>query len=160
MIQQPTNTYTLQRADCSTHPFRMSRLGASYLLQGAHEIWPMRPRSPFVCIFFFKTKFPPMPGISFNIQPWSSVPFPSFRLPEILIRYQRNQHVDFNGQASCPPSKSSPELISSLQKISSLIQLVKVYPSIPFVRIWSSVCYTLFVTSSKVASPWGNSTRW
>ncbi len=114
MTQQPANTYTLQRADCSTHPFKMSRLDASYLLQGAHEIWPIRPRSPFVYIFLFKIKFPPIPPISFNIRLWSSIPFPPLRLPKILIRYQRSQHIGFNNQASYPPSRSNPGLIFSL----------------------------------------------
>ncbi len=135
MTQQPANTYTLRRADCSTHPFKMSRLGASYLLQSAHEIWPMRPRSPFVRIFLLKTKFPPIPPISFNTRPWSSIPFPPLRLPEILIRYQRSRHMGFDGQASCLPFRSSPGLISSLQEISNLIWPMRVYPNIPFVRI-------------------------
>ncbi len=135
MTQQPAGTYTLRRVDCSTHPFRMGRPRASYLLQGAHETRPIRPRSPFVHDFPFKTKFPPISPISFNIRPWSSVPFPPLRLPKILIRYQRNQHIGFNGQASYPPSKSSPGLISSFQKISNPIQPMKIYPNIPFVRI-------------------------
>src|SRR6266699_3849740 len=78
MTQQPASTYTLQHTDCSTHPFKMSRLGTSYLLQNAHEIWPIRLHSPFIRIFLFKTKFPPIPGISFNT-----------RLPKVIIRYQR-----------------------------------------------------------------------
>ena len=118
MTQQPAGTYTLRRTDCSTHPFRMGRPGASYLLQGAHETRPMRPRSPFVRDFPLKTKFPPIPPISFNIRPWSPVPFLPLRLPEILIRYQRSWYVGFNGQISCPSSRSSPGLISSLQEIS------------------------------------------
>ena len=160
MTQQPAGTYSLRRADCSTHLFRMGRPGTSYLFQGAHETRPIRPRSPFVCDFPFKTKFPPIPPISFNIWPWSSVPFPLLRLPEILIRYQRSWHMGFDGQVSCPPSRSSPGLIFSLQEISSFIRLVRVYPSMPFVCIWSSVCYILFVIPLGVASPWGNSARW
>ena len=135
MIQQPADTYTLQRADCSTHPFRMGRPRASYLLQGAYETKPMQPRSPFIRDFPLKTKFPPIPPISFNIRPWSFVPFPPLRLPEILIRYQRSRHMGFNGQVFYPPSRSSPGLIFNLQKISNLIRLMRVYPSIPFVRI-------------------------
>src|SRR6266699_5033166 len=130
MTQQPTGTYTLRRADCSTHSFRMGRPGASYFLQGAHETRPMRPRSPFVRYFPLQTKFPPISPISFNTRPWSSVPFPPLRLPEILIRYQRSRHVGFDGQASYPPFRSSPGLISNLQKISSPIQPIKIYPNI------------------------------
>src|SRR6266566_3820761 len=116
MTQQPANTYTLQRADCSTHPFRMSRLGASYLLQSAHEIWPIRPRSPFIRIFLFKTKFPPISGISFNI-----------RLPEVIIRYQHYWHMSvLTAKFPTFPSRFSLGLIFNLQKISSLIRPIKV----------------------------------
>src|SRR6266566_10101431 len=135
MTQQPASTYTLRRADYSTYPFKISRFGASYLLQSAHKIWPIRPRSPFVRIFLFTTKFPLIPSISFNIRPWSSIPFPPLRLPKILIRYQHSRHIDFDSQISCPLSKSSPGLIFNLQEISSLIRPVKIYPNIPFVRI-------------------------
>ena len=125
MTQQPASTYTLRCADCSTHPFKMSRLDASYLLQGAHKIWPMRPRSPFVRIFLLKTKFPPIPGISFNT-----------RLPKVIIRYQRCRHVNvLTARLPTFPSRSSPGLISSLQEISSPIRPVRVYPSMSFVRI-------------------------
>src|SRR6266699_4767995 len=100
ITQQPASTYTLRRADCSTHPFKMSRIGASYLLQSAHEIWPMRPRSPFVRIFLFKTKFPPISGISFNI-----------RFPEVRIRYQRCWHMNvLTARLPTFPFRSSPDL--------------------------------------------------
>ncbi len=142
MTQQPASTYTLQRADCSTYPFRMSRLGTSYLLQSAHEIWPMRPRSPFVRIFLLKTKFPPIPGISFNT-----------RLPKVIIRYQRCWYVSvLTARLSTFPSRSSPGLISSLQEISNLIRPVRVVSKHTFRPYLKHRCYILFVTPSEVAS--------
>src|SRR6266566_5166747 len=114
MTQQPAGTYTLRRADCSTHSFKMARSEASYLLQGAHETRPIRPHSPFIHDFPFKTKFPPIPPISFNTRPWLPIPFPPLRLPKILIRYQCSRHMGFDGQVSYPPSRSSPGLISNL----------------------------------------------
>src|SRR6266699_6720097 len=110
MTQQPAGTYTLRRADCSTHLFKMGRPGASYLLQSVYETRPMRLLSPFVCDFPLKTKFLPIPPISFNIRPWSPILFPPFRLLEILIRYQRNRHV---GLAARLPALS-PDLARDL----------------------------------------------
>src|SRR6266566_7667655 len=142
MTQQPASTYTLRRADCSTHPFRMSRLGASYLLQSAHEIWPMRPYSPFVRIFLLKTKFPPISGISFNT-----------RLPEIIIRYQRCRYVSvLTARLPTFLSRSSPGLISSLQEISNLIRPVRVVSKYVFRLYLKHRCYTFFVIFSEVAS--------
>ena len=127
----------------------MSRLGASYLLQGAHEIWPIQPRSPFIYIFLFKTKFPPISGISFNI-----------RLPEVIIRYQRCRHVSvLTAKLPAFPSRSSPGLISSLQKIFNLIQSMNVVSKHTFRPYLKHRCYTLFVTPLGVANPWGNSAR-
>src|SRR6266699_1322396 len=158
MTQQPTSTYTLRRADCSTHPFKIGRLGASYLLQGAYEIWPIRPRSPFVRIFLFKTKFPPIPPISFNIRPWSPVLFPPLRLSEILIRYQRSRHMSvLTARLPAFLSRSSPGLISSLQEISSPIRPMRIVFKYVFRPYLKHRCYTLFVISSGVASLWGNS---
>jgi len=77
MTQQLASMYILRRADYSTHPFKMSRLGVSYFFQSAHEIWPIRLRSLFIYIFFFKTKFLLISNISFNI-----------RFFKIIIRYQ------------------------------------------------------------------------
>src|SRR6266566_9909676 len=160
MTQQPAGTYTLRRVDCSTHPFRMGRPGASYLLQGAHETRPMRPRSPFVRDFPIRTKYPPIPPISFNIRPWSSVPFPPFRLPEILIRYQRSRHMGFL-TARFPTflSRSSPGLIFNLQEISSPIRPMKVVSKHIFRPYLKHCCYIFFITLSRVASPWGNSAQ-
>src|SRR6266566_6325374 len=143
MTQQPTSTYTLRRADCSTHPFKIGRLGASYLLQGAYEIWPIRPRSPFVRIFLFKTKFPPISGISFNI-----------RLPKVIIRYQRCWHVSvLTARFSAFLSRSSPGLIFSLQRISSPIRPMKVVFKHTFRLYLKHRYYILFVISLGVASP-------
>ena len=108
-----------------------------------------------------QTKFPPIPPISFNTRPWSPVPFPPLQLPEILIRYQRSRHVSvLTARLPTFPSKSNPGLISSLQKISSLIQPMKVVSKHAFHPYLKHRYYTLFVTSSGVASPWGNSARW
>ncbi len=154
MTQQPASTYTLRRADCSIHPFRMSRLGVSYLLQGAYKIWPMQPRSPFVYIFLFKTKFPLIPGISFNIRSWLSVPFPPLRLPEILIWYQCSRHIGFlTARLPAFLSRSNPGLIFSLQEISNLIRPMRIVSKYIFRLYLKYCCYTLFVIPSKVASP-------